>query len=109
MIDKIENMKRQHIFHKGSSFTSPGLPDKVMSSGLPNPNGNESIDFSQNGNQTLPFPNISPGVFVKEGSNTLVIFQNTYNNILENVEVDNIPMNKWFHLAIRVENKNMDD
>lgn len=105
MIDKIETSKRQHIFHKGSSFTSPGAPDKDMI----NPNdGNTEIKFNQASSQTLPFPNISPGVFVKEGSNTLVIFQNTYNNILENVEVDNIPMNKWFHLAIRVENKNMD-
>jgi hypothetical protein len=107
MIEKIENNKRQHIFHKGSSFTSPGVPDKFNTDGMDNPNGG-SINFMQDGNQTLPFPNISPGVFVKEGSNTLVIFQNTYNNILENVEVDNIPMNKWFHLAIRVENKNMD-
>ena len=101
MIDKIETDKRQHIFHKGSSFTSPGAPKDSMF----NPNGGT---ITVNQNNPLPFPNISPGVFIKEKSNTLIIFQNTYNNILENVEVDNIPLNKWFHLAIRVENKNMD-
>ncbi len=103
MIDKIDS-QRQHIFHKGSSFTSPGAPDNPYI----DPNTGADISFRNGTQQTLPFPNISPGVFVKKDKNTLVIFQNTYNNILENVEVENIPMNKWFHLAIRVENKNMD-
>ena len=68
MIDKIETDKRQHIFHKGSSFTSTGAPKDSMF----NPNGGT---ITVNQNNPLPFPNISPGVFIKEKSNTLIIFK----------------------------------
>jgi hypothetical protein len=33
---------------------------------------------------------------------------NTFDNITEEVEINDIPMNKWINLAIRVENNKMD-
>ena len=33
---------------------------------------------------------------------------NTYNNIEERVEVDNIPLKKWLFIAVRVEGRTLD-
>jgi len=103
----IENItvigKTKHIFHKGSAFGDPGPPiDNTSVTKNPNPPHNpiSMVD--------LPWPNMSPGVFLDETSNKLHIYQNTYKHILENVAIDNVPMNKWFHLAIRLQNRDMD-
>jgi hypothetical protein len=40
--------------------------------------------------------------------NTLIVIMNTFNNITEEVEVNDIPMNKWINVAIRVEGNKMD-
>ena len=50
---------------------------------------------------------MSPGVFIEENQNKITIYQNTYEYILENVTIDNIPL-KWFHLAVRLQNRYMD-
>ena len=34
--------------------------------------------------------------------------ENLFNNLELGVEVDNIPIRKWFHVALRVENRNFD-
>ena len=51
---------------------------------------------------------MSPGVFIEENQNKITIYQNTYEYILENVTIDNIPLGKWFHLAVRLQNRDMD-
>jgi hypothetical protein len=103
----VENLsvrgKKKHIFHKGSAYGYPGPPlDDINALKNPNP-PHENINVDE-----MPWPNMSPGVFLDENSNKLHIYQNTYKHILENVVIDNIPINKWFHLAIRLQNRDMD-
>ena len=49
-------------------------------------------------------PNNSPGLYVKDGTNTLAIIMNTNNpdNYYDEIEIPNIPMNKWFNIVIRL-------
>jgi hypothetical protein len=55
------------------------------------------------------FPLMSPGVFVSSGSRTsgnssptLRIMMNTYDSWFNPIDIDQIPYNKWFHLAMVV-------
>lgn len=59
-----------------------------------------------------PFPLLGPGVFISsasgatstsspnQGAPTLRVVMNTYENWFNAVDVKQIPLNKWFHLAI---------
>jgi len=53
-------------------------------------------------------PLMCPGVFVRNNSNTLVIYMNETNSWRTHCEIHNIPVGKFFHLAIIVRNMNMD-
>ena len=79
----------RHIFHKGDqNFTA-------------------SID-EQNG---ISHPNNAPGMYLAPGQehgNRFVILFNTYEEILERVEVDDIPIEKWICVTIRCQNKTID-
>jgi hypothetical protein len=67
---------------------------------------NHNVDQSQNDGKMSP--NNSPGLYIKPSSNTLVVFMNTFESIDEEVEVANIPLNKWVHVLIRVEGTYLD-
>jgi hypothetical protein len=82
--------KKKHVFHKGSQMPA-------------NKNTYDGVDLTD-----MAFPNNAPGMYIHEDKNTLVIVMNTFDKIIEEVEIPNIPLNKWFHVTIRVENKNMD-
>ena len=75
------NGTKSHIFHKGS--------EKMNSDGV----------F---------YPNNAPGLYIHPTRNTLIIIMNTFDNITEEVEVNDIPLNKWINVAIRVEGNIMD-
>jgi len=77
---------RKHIFHKGSR-------------GLNGTGQDENGTFH---------PNNAPGLYIHPTRNTLIIVMNTFNNIVEEIEVNDIPMNKWINVAIRVEGNKMD-
>ena len=81
----------KHIFHKGS-----GPADSSDST-------NEDIH-----SQGIYGPNHAPGLYISPDSNSLVVVMNTFKNIVEKVEINDIPLNKWINVAIRVEGKNMD-
>lgn len=67
----------KHVFHKGSSYSSP--------------------------EDDSPYGMVaSPGLWFHPDSNTLRIYMNTFNNMNEFVDVSNIPSNKWYHLSIVV-------
>jgi hypothetical protein len=53
-------------------------------------------------------PLMCPGVFVKSTENTLVIFMNEVNKWNSFCEIPNVPIGKFFHLAIVVRNRNVD-
>jgi hypothetical protein len=74
-IHKLDNVAvYQHIFHKGNS------------------------NLAENG---LNFPNNAPGLYIKPDTNELVVIMNTFNVINEEIDIPNIPLNKWINVIIR--------
>lgn len=49
---------------------------------------------------STPFPLLGPGVFLKGDSNTLRVFMNSYKNWYSYVDVQNVPVQKWFHVGV---------
>ncbi len=47
-----------------------------------------------------PWPLMGPGVFVRGNNNTLRVVMNTYRNAYTYMDVENIPVRKWFHCAL---------
>jgi len=47
-----------------------------------------------------PFPLLGPGIFCRGDKNTLRIYMNSFANWNNYVEIDNIPVDKWFHLVL---------
>lgn len=89
----------RHIFNKGSSQ-----------------NVGNKASFDINGRKIdttgLNFPNNAPGVYFKsndkDGANQLAIYMNTFNNVIEEVTIKDLPVKKWFNLTIRVRHDKMD-
>jgi hypothetical protein len=48
----------------------------------------------------LPFPLLGPGVFLHGNTNCIRVYMNATNTWNKYVDVENIPLKKWFHLAI---------
>ena len=71
----------KHIFHKGN--------DAISAVGM---------------NQ----PNNAPGLYIAPDTNALVVVMNTFSDINEKITIENIPINKWVNVQIRVENHNLD-
>lgn len=46
------------------------------------------------------FPLFGPGVYMRSDTNTLRVYMNTYKTWNNYVEVENIPVGKWVHIAI---------
>jgi hypothetical protein len=47
-----------------------------------------------------PYPLMAPGIFTWGNKNTLRIFMNSYDSWNNWSEVENIPVDKWFHLVV---------
>ena len=75
----------QHIFHKGDNNIQ-----------------------TEGDNIGMNFPNNAPGLYLSPNSNELVVVMNTFTTINEEIKIPNIPMNKWLHVVIRIENNNLD-
>ena len=78
---KPENLYK-HVFHKG----------------------NNSVNKSSGMN----FPNNAPGLYIAPYTNNFVIMMNTFKKIKEEIVVEDIPLNKWVNIIIRVEHTNLD-
>ena len=50
----------------------------------------------------------APGIWLHKDKNALRINMNTYENVKEFVDVENIPLNKWVHVTLSVRQRNMD-
>jgi hypothetical protein len=81
-----QNMYR-HIFHKGNNDLVGDASDKL---------------FGTNS------PNNAPGLYIKPNTNTLVVMMNTFDVINKEVEVPNIPINKWVNVIIRCHTTTLD-
>ena len=51
------------------------------------------------------YPNRAPGVWIHPTNNIIRIYMNTMQNILEYVDIDNIPIRKWVNMVITVQNR----
>lgn len=82
-VDDLEykNGQRRHIFHKGSDWDSK---------------------------QAMPYPNNGPGLYIHPNRNTFIIAMNTFQDVVEEVEVNDFPLNKWINVAIRQRGNIMD-
>lgn len=63
------------------------------------------------GYESGPFPLLGPGVFVSSGDSNgtrLRIIMNTYDKWFNPLDVSQIPVNKWFHLAIVLKNSSLE-
>jgi hypothetical protein len=61
--------------------------------------------FNQTGIATV---NNAPGVYLSNKTNTLRIYMDTVKDNNHYMEITNVPIRKWFHLAIRMQNTVMD-
>jgi hypothetical protein len=69
--------------------------------------GNDNINYTQ---QPIGMnqPNNAPGLYIDPNTNALVVVMNTFNDIEERVTIDDIPINKWVCVQIRVEDHQLD-
>ena len=56
----------------------------------------------------IMYPNNAPGLYLAPHKNSLLLIMNSFETIDEEIEIDNIPLNKWFNVVIRVKNKSLD-
>jgi hypothetical protein len=54
------------------------------------------------------FPLLAPGVYMRSDTNTLRVYMNTYKTWNNYVEVENIPIGKWVHIAIVVNENSLE-
>ncbi len=54
------------------------------------------------------YPNRAPGVWIHPNTNSIRVYMNTQEKILEYIDVKNVPLRKWVHMAIVVRNKELD-
>ena len=77
----------KHIFHKGNNNVNFN---------------NEDIPIGMN------YPNNGPGLYIDANTNALVVIMNTFDNIIEEIKINDLPMKKWVNVMIRTEGKNVD-
>lgn len=56
----------------------------------------------------LNFPVNAPGLYLKPRSNNMFLIMNTFTNINEEIEIPDIPLNKWINVVIRCQNRTLD-
>ena len=68
--------------------------------------------FFKGNNSILPSglngPNNAPGLFIAPYTNTLVILMNTYETMVQELTIPDIPLNKWVNVIMRCQNKTFD-
>ena len=54
------------------------------------------------------WPNRAPGVWLHPNVNSMRVYMNSYKNITNHVDIDNIPVGKWFHCSLVVTQNYLD-
>jgi hypothetical protein len=54
------------------------------------------------------WPLCAPGIWLHPKKNTMRVYMNTFQNIGEFSDIENIPLNKWFHTVVAVRQRNLD-
>ena len=81
-IDDTQSSQYRHIFSKGNANIVPETG--------------------------LNFPNNAPGLYSVPNTNALKVIMNTYNDINEEIVINDIPLNKWLNVIIRCKNTTLD-
>lgn len=81
-IDDTPSSKYRHVFSKGNANVVPETG--------------------------LNFPNNAPGLYIMPNTNAFKVIMNTYNDINEEVVINDIPLNKWINVIIRCKNTTLD-
>ena len=55
-----------------------------------------------------PFPLLGPGVFIRAKTNTMRVMMNSYKNWLAYVDIENIPIAKWFQVGLVFRRNNLE-
>ena len=88
------NTQYRHIFHKGNVDLTKKYPN------------------DKTGNVGMNYPNNAPGLYLapgaSAGSNKLVVMMNTFDMINEEIDIPNIPVNKWINVILRCRNTFLD-
>ena len=50
----------------------------------------------------------APGIWIHPNTNTIRVYMNTYDSVKEYVDIANLPIKKWFHIAIVLSHRNLD-
>jgi len=75
----------RHIFHKG----------------------NDDINYTK-APTGLNYPNNGPGLYITPNKNNLLLIMNTFDKIEEKIHIEDVPLNKWINVIIRVEQNIVD-
>ena len=59
------------------------------------------------GNKTS-WPNRAPGVWLHPEKNSLRVYMNVYEDVIDYIDIENIPINKWVHMAVVLRNTFLD-
>lgn len=54
------------------------------------------------------WPLRAPGVWIHPNKNAIRVYMNSYNEINEYLDIDNIPINKWVNITLVLKSQNMD-
>jgi len=54
------------------------------------------------------YPNRAPGIWLHPDTNAMRVYMNTQDNILEYVDVDNLPLRKWIHISLVLHDMDLD-
>lgn len=81
-----------------NEITNDGMYKHIFSKG-------NNLEVTKNG---LYFPNNAPGMYISPNTNNLFILMNTYDNIQEEITINNIPIGKWVNVILRCRNKTLD-
>jgi len=53
------------------------------------------------------YPNRAPGIWIHPNANIIRVYMNTMKDILEYVDIDNIPVRKWVHIVVVMKNRHL--
>ena len=56
------------------------------------------------GYDNTPWPLNSPGVYIKGDTNTMRIIFSSFENVYNYIDIENIPIGKWFHVVLNFTN-----
>ena len=71
--------------------------------------GNNDINFKNKDHPIgMNYPNNGPGLYIDANTNALIVVMNTFDNILEEIRIGDLPMKKWVNVMIRCEGNTVD-